>query len=484
MKQVLSGCLILMIGLGLSAQTVAISGEVTNQSGDGINRAIVRLASKNIEDTTGADGAYTLASEVSSVNNLTIRSGADAISFKCSMVAVHLAQPAPVRMELFDMQGNLLQRVVENYALAGTVLFDAMKHHRAANMMVIRVSIGRRTTLFRFLPFANGYGNVPSSGVVASDDLLAKQLAVSDELEVSAAGYVTKTVPITSYEGTVDVTLEMEEVGECTPSKTASQTVSGSGPHDVVIETNSDPGINKGTIYRPKDLEPGKNYPIFVWGNGGCSQNGLSNKAAMGEIASWGYFVVADGTPDGTGNTMIMGDDMGDPKPFYDYITWAIAENRKPCSAYYQSLDTTKIASDGFSCGGMMSIHAAGDPCFSAMGYSSSGLFSESPTKWKKIHTPFKIMNGGPSDAAYENGQRDYNGISALGIPIIYFVKTSAGHGGDLNNGKGDFNTVNLAWLNWRLKGDEGATGKALLTGPDCKYCKASGWEFKEANWE
>jgi hypothetical protein len=252
----------------------------------------------------------------------------------------------------------------------------------------------------------------------------------------------------------------------------------------VVIETNSDPGINKGTIYRPKDLEPGKNYPIFVWGNGGCSQNGYSNKAAMGEIASWGYFVVADGTPNGTGNTMVMGDDMGDPKPFYDYITWAIAENRKPCSAYYQSLDTTKIASDGFSCGGMMSIHAAGDPRFSAMGYSSSGLFSESPTKWKKIHTPFKIMNGGPSDAAYENGQRDYNGISALGIPIIYFVKTSAGHGGDLNNGKGDFNTVNLAWLNWQLKGDEGATGKALLTGPNCKYCKASGWEFKEANWE
>jgi hypothetical protein len=53
-----------------------------------------------------------------------------------------------------------------------------------------------------------------------------------------------------------------------------------------------------------------------------------------------------------------------------------------------------------------------------------------------------------------------------------------------LGSAKGDFNTVNLAWLNWQLKGDEGATGKALLTGPDCKFCKASGWEFKEANWK
>jgi hypothetical protein len=474
-------CLICAIGFHLQAQKIAISGKVTDQSGKGINRATVQLKSKNLADTTDAAGAYSLSAEISSVNNKTILSGADAISLKNGIVTVHLAKPDQVRVEIFDMRGNLLENVLQKSATAGDFRFDAMKHRFAANMMVIRVSIGQRTAHFRFLPFANGRSTVSSS---STEKRLAKQLASADELEASAAGYTTKKVPISSYEGTVDITLEMEDVGECTPSKTASQTVSGSGPHEVVIETNSDPGINKGTIYRPSDLGGEERYPIFVWGNGGCSQNGYSNKAAMGEIASWGYFVVADGTPNGTGNTMVMGDDMGDPKPFYDYITWAIAENRKPCSAYYQSLDTTKIAADGFSCGGMMSMHAAGDPRFSAMGYSSSGLFSESPAKWKKIHTPFKIMNGGPSDAAYENGIRDYNGISPLGIPIIYFVKTSAGHGGDLNNGKGDFNTVNLAWLNWQLKGDEGATGKALLTGPDCKYCKASGWEFKEANWE
>ena len=97
-------------------------------------------------------------------------------------------------------------------------------------------------------------------------------------------------------------------------------------------------------------------------------------------------------------------------------------------------------------------------------------------------------MNGGPpnggNDQAYPNGLDDYNAMSAMDIPIIYFVKTSAGHGGDLGNGKGDFNTVNLAWLNWQLKGDEGPTGKALLTGPDCRFCNDSGWEFKIANFD
>jgi hypothetical protein len=51
-----------------------------------------------------------------------------------------------------------------------------------------------------------------------------------------------------------------------------------------------------------------------------------------------------------------------------------------------------------------------------------------------------------------------------------------------LGSAKGDFNTVNLAWLNWQLKGDETATGKGLLVGSGCKYCNTSGWEFKSAN--
>lgn len=61
---------------------------------------------------------------------------------------------------------------------------------------------------------------------------------------------------------------------------------------------------------------------------------------------------------------------------------------------------------------------------------------------------------------------------------------TSAGHGGDLFQGRGDFNLVNLAWLNWQLKGDEGATGKGFLHGPSCQFCTDSGWEYLSANVE
>jgi len=275
-----------------------------------------------------------------------------------------------------------------------------------------------------------------------------------------------------------------ETGGECTATSTPSQdtgrSASGSGPHDVVMETNSDDGIRCGTIYRPADLGGDEKYPILVWGEGGCSQDGLSNQAAMGEIASWGYFIVADGTPGGT-NSCAGGQDGA---AFLDYITWAIAENENCASAYYRSLDTTKIAADGFSCGGLMSENVSGDPRFAAIGITSSGLFGADAGLYDAIHTPFKIMNGGPDDMAYENGARDYDEISSRGVPIVYFSKTSAGHGGDLFQARGDFNLVNLAWLNWQLKGDEGETGKGFLYGPTCEFCTDSGWVYQSANIE
>jgi hypothetical protein len=131
-----------------------------------------------------------------------------------------------------------------------------------------------------------------------------------------------------------------------------------------------------------------------------------------------------------------------------------------------------------------MAENVAGDPRFSAIGITSSGLLGANSNLWDSMHAPFKIMNGGESDQAYPNGLTDYEEISSRDIPIIYFSQTSAGHGGDLGQPRGDFNLVNLAWLNWQLKGDEGDTGKAFLIGPTCAYCDDSGWEFMSANIE
>jgi hypothetical protein len=271
--------------------------------------------------------------------------------------------------------------------------------------------------------------------------------------------------------------------GTCTPSVPAGNQASGSGPYEVVVETNPDPGIEEGTIFRPAELGGEEKFPIFVWGEGGCSLDGLSNATAMAEIASHGYFVVADGTPGGSGsrdldssNVVAMGE------PLLAYIDWAIAENDKPCSAYYQSLDGAKVAANGFSCGGLMAEGTAGDPRMTTWGLNSSGMFAEDQDLYDSIHTPVLLVEGGPGDQAYENGLRDYENISELGVPLLWFSK-DLGHGGDLfSAGGGDFTKINLAWLNWWLKGDETATGRGLLVGSGCPYCSDSEWEAMSEN--
>ena len=271
--------------------------------------------------------------------------------------------------------------------------------------------------------------------------------------------------------------------GTCTASKPAGSNATGSGPHKVTVETNAGPGIGEGTIFRPTDLGGTEKYPIFVWGEGACSKNGLSNATAMAEIASYGYFVVADGTPNGTGN---RAQDRSMLKamaaPLIAYVDWAIAENGKPCSAYYQSLDTAKIAANGFSCGGLMSQAMVLDSRITTWGVNSSGMAGANQDFYDMVRTPVLFVEGGPSDIAYDGGAEGYAAIAKLKFPVLWFSK-DLGHGGDLFATRGgDFTKINIAWLNWWLKGDQTATGKGLLVGAGCPYCSNSAWEYKSMN--
>ena len=271
--------------------------------------------------------------------------------------------------------------------------------------------------------------------------------------------------------------------GACTASKPTGTSATGSGPHKVTVETNADAGIAEGTIFRPTDLGGGQKYPFFVWGEGGCSKNGLSNATAMAEIASYGYFVVADGTPNGTGNrTQDRSMLKAMAAPLVAYVDWAIAENGKACSAYYQSLDTSKIGANGFSCGCLMSQAMVVDSRVTTWGVNSSGMAGATQDYYDMVRVPVLFVEGGPSDIAYDGGGEGYAAIAKLKVPLLWFSK-DLGHGGDLSASRGgDFTKINIAWLNWWLKGDETATGKGLLVGAGCPYYSNAAWEYKSMN--
>lgn len=482
MNKVTALCLIISTGYWLQAQTIDISGSVTNEHGDAIPEAVVSLDSRNMSDTTDMLGEYTLYREVTSVKNDNLFYGSKNITLKKNVLTISCQKPEKIMVEFFDIQGNRMGERIEKSVSAGKYRIDLNNRFFAAALIIARVSIGQNDFRFRYLPL-NGESNTISSqtaSIPLNNKFLAKQQEVVDSLHVSALGYQTTTVSISSYEATVDIVLEPVAMN-CTESNRVNMNVSGTGPHQVVVETNSDQGINEGTIYRPEDLGADKNYPVFVWGEGACALNGTDNSASMAQIASHGYVVIADGRPSGSGSRPM---EMSQGAALLAYIDWIIAENRKPCSIYYQSIDTTKIASNGFSCGGMLAMGTAHDPRITTWGLTSSGSFNDNHSLWNSVHTPVLIVEGEQDGTgAYNNGKRDYYGITALGHPVMFFSNRHMDHGGDLwdTNG-GDFTRINLAWLNWWLKGDEGPTGKGVLVGDDCSYCTDHNWEVMSEN--
>ncbi len=474
-----------LAGCGLFAQNIALSGKISDSQGNAIGGAIVTLKSNQLADTTDASDIYNITGQLTSIKGLAL-SGVHKLEIRNGLLSMFLAESQELELDIYDYRGNLLKSFKREKSQSGRLQFNIQDLKIASNMMLMHLQIGESNIQLSYNPvlnrFYNGNSSLANSEKIAG---LGKQ-AAADELEATALGYASKSVTIDSYEGTHDFNLEAEFTGSCTESQRVNTNVSGSGPHDVVVETNSDDDIDEGTIFRPADMGPGKNYPIFMWGEGGCSLDGLSNSAAMAEIASHGYFVIADGTPNNSGSGRPMNandlDEMG--RPMIAYLDWAIAENSKPCSEYYNSLDVTKTASNGFSCGGLLAMGTAKDPRITTWGLTSSGSFNNNPTLWNAVHTPVLILEGHQDNTgAYDNGLRDYDGIRALGHPVYFISNKNQGHGGDLweRNG-GDFAKINLVWLNWWLKGDESETGKGALIGSSCSYCSDNNWEIRSEN--
>jgi len=168
--------------------------------------------------------------------------------------------------------------------------------------------------------------------------------------------------------------------------------------------------------------------------------------------------------------------------PLLAYVDWALSENEKPCSAYYQSLAPTKIAANGFSCGGLMAQGTVLDDRIVTWGVTSSGMAGATSSFYDLIRTPVLFVEGGPEEVAYDGGLEGYQNTVETGFPVLWFSK-DLGHGGDLfQPGGGDFTKLNLAWLNWWLKDDMSITGKGLLVGTECPYCSDPAWEVMSAN--
>ncbi|MDG2091492.1 MAG: hypothetical protein P8J61_10450 [Gammaproteobacteria bacterium] len=274
--------------------------------------------------------------------------------------------------------------------------------------------------------------------------------------------------------------------------RAAMPDTTGSGPFAAMKQ--SVPMLTDHVIYRPANLNAMGNTQlgIYVFGNGGCTDDAASSRMHLLEIASHGYLVIAPGRiysgPDAVErvNPEETGFDGTRPEQLNQSIDWALTENAREGSPYYNLIDPEAIAISGYSCGGVQALLNAGDQRADTMVIMNSGLYVDGNTSMAgmetnkdilhNIHTSILYVLGGPTDIAYPNGMDDYALIDHVPIAV---ANIDVGHGGtywDANGGKAA--QVVVKWLNWQLRGDN--TAGQMFLGEACGLCNDPDWSIEK----
>jgi poly(3-hydroxybutyrate) depolymerase len=342
-------CLAVLIGLTANAQSINLRGVVSNQAAKPIANAIVTLAGQGLKDTTGTDGAYSIVNATPAVVPLLAPQN-EKISLYRGDLTFCVPNPSPVKVEIFDVNGNLLKKEPLQNVSTGFYRFNIAENSHAARLLIIKASIGQHTESFTYLPLNNGnyMVNQLNESSTPVEGRLAKIAAVNDTLKTTAPGFATKATAITSYDQVVNITLDSNRVGSDTGrsvgcGKALSAIKSGT-------YTITSAGLSRQYIIDiPTTYDKNKPYRlIFGMHCYGSNMQGVANdkyyqlKRFADSTKNYCIFVA----PNGTGSTPLWNQGAADHTFFDDML-----------KLFKDSLcvDTTRVFSCGFSYGAMFS---------------------------------------------------------------------------------------------------------------------------------
>lgn len=264
---------------------------------------------------------------------------------------------------------------------------------------------------------------------------------------------------LSSETHTVDNVMLEGASGTATPGGTLPPvtSVETDGPFTTTITQSTGPA-RSGWIGRPTTLgENGLKHPIFIWGPGAGA--GPSNyEWLLRRLASHGFVVYSE-VSTSSGSEMRAA------------IDWLIAENSRSASAYYQKLDTGKIAAGGHSRGSVATFAIASDPRLTTTIHVAGGSFDGlGPANLRK---PAAYFCGEADTTATPNCRRDYTNTA---VPVFFTIMGNVNHTDAARSSL----PATVAWLRWHLGGE--TSRRSMFLEPSCYFCTGM-WASQSKNW-
>jgi hypothetical protein len=234
--------LVLMFAVSLiSAQTVSISGTVSNISGQPLQGVIVRLIASQMADTSDANGAYSLSGVDPTVVAVANRATPDAIRYANGVFTFHTSSSATVSVKLFDLRGAMVATIFSGRLGRGIneVPFTFRNHGNA--MYVMKITGGQTVSTYKIIPSSTNASLIFGDSFSGSRTLSAKIAAFSDWLQATKLGYASQLEQLTVPTGVVNITMA------------AAGAAPDFGPNVLVF----DPSMNTSTMQSQLDAISG-----------------------------------------------------------------------------------------------------------------------------------------------------------------------------------------------------------------------------------
>jgi poly(3-hydroxybutyrate) depolymerase len=349
--------------LTVNAQTINLRGTVSNQAGKPIANATVTLVRQGMKATTGADGAYSITGPIVGVLPLLIP-GKEGIFLDKGVLVFSIPNPSPVKVEIFDVKGTLLRKESVRNVPTGFYRFTIADNSSAAKLLVIKASSGRHEVTFRFLPMRNGKYMVDrSTGSRSSfgENKLAFLAAIKDTLKTTATNYTTKVTAITSYDQSLNITLDTAG-GGARPSAGCGKTPPFTGEKRVTVNVTAASAGNRDYILRlPADYDNNHPYGLFFTihcMNGSADNVAHSETDTRAEYEYLGLWKLAN-PAGGKGTTIFcapegIGSAWGQGAKDLAFFRYMINKFENELC-----IDMSRIFAEGFSMGGSMSYALA-----------------------------------------------------------------------------------------------------------------------------